>query len=93
MTSRGKELEALAVVKHAERDLMDVPPLRKRDRDADQLRGQITAARSVLREAANERDTRLFHPTTRQALRTSPLTPTRSPETSWPRVLATLKFS
>jgi hypothetical protein len=80
MTSRGKELEALAIVKRVERDLMDVPPMLKRDRDADQLRGQITAARAVLREAANELDARLFHPTTRQPLPTSPPTPTRPPE-------------
>jgi hypothetical protein len=68
MNSRGKELEALAIVKRIEQDLMDVPPMLRRDRDADQLRGQITAARTVLREAASELDGRLFHPTTRQPL-------------------------
>ncbi len=69
MNSRGKELEALTTVKRIEQELMEVPPMLRRDRDADQLRGQITAARAVLREAASELDGRLFHLTTRQPLR------------------------
>lgn len=68
MNSRGKQLEALAIVKRIERELMDVLPMLGRDRDADQLRGQVTAARTVLRGAASELDGRLFHPTTRQPL-------------------------
>lgn len=66
--ARKKELEALAILKRIERELMDVMPMFRRDRDADQLRGQITAARAVLRDAANDLDGRLFHPTTRQPL-------------------------
>jgi hypothetical protein len=64
--ARKKELEALAILKRIERELMDVLPMFRRDRDADQLRGQVTAARAVLRDAANDLDGRLFHPTTRQ---------------------------
>jgi hypothetical protein len=37
--ARKKELEALAILKRIERELMDVMPMFRRARDADQLRG------------------------------------------------------